>query len=318
MPISTSPLAGDVHVNRPLTNFSQKYLQDANAFIAMSAMPNLPVAKQSDLYYVFDRDDFFRDEAAERADGTESQGGGWALSTEPYFCRTYSFHKDVTDRQRANQDSVIQLDNSSAQYVSHKMLIKRETNFKAQYFNTGIWATDVSKTWSGTSDDPIVNIREARRTVQGNTGYQPNKMVISRAAYDILLDNDALLSRITGGSTREMPAMVMRELLAQLFELDRIFVMDAIVTTSKKGETAAREFIGGSNALVYYAPDSVSISEPSAGVQFSWTGLLGSTPAGMRIKKFRIDQYETDRVEGDMSFDHKVTGADLGYFFTIS
>ena len=69
--IVTNPTAGDVHVNTPLTNFSEKWLQDQVAFIGLNAMPNLPVAKQSELYYEFSREDFFRDEAQERADGTE-------------------------------------------------------------------------------------------------------------------------------------------------------------------------------------------------------------------------------------------------------
>ena len=50
MPIVTNPTAGDVHVDRPLTNFSQNFLQDTEMFVAMSSWPNLPVRMQSDLY----------------------------------------------------------------------------------------------------------------------------------------------------------------------------------------------------------------------------------------------------------------------------
>ena len=141
-------------------------------------------------------------------------------------------------------------------------------------------------------------------------------MLIGRQAYDALLDNDAVLARITGGSTRDIPALVMRTLLAQLFELDEIFVMDSIETTSKKGATAARAFIGGDNALVYYAPNSVTLEEPTAGAQFSWTGLLGNTENGLRVKRFRVEANEADRIEGQMAMDMKLTGTDLGYFFT--
>ena len=318
MPIVTNPVAGDVHVNVPLTNFSQKYLQDMDMFVSTMAFPNSPVAKQSDLYYEFDRDDFFRDEAEERADGTESAGGSFNLSTEPYFAKVYAYHKDVTDRQRVNQDMPVQLDLSSTQFIMHKLMIRRERLFADTYFSSGVWATDDdTKNWSATVSDPIVDVRTAIRTVQSNTGYRPNKILMGRAAYDILLDNDAILSRITGGSTREVPARVMRELLSQMFEVEAIYVMDSIYTTTGAGvATQARQFIGTDNCLVYYAPNGVSLNEPSAGVQFSWTGMLGNTDNGIRVRRFRMEENSADRIEGEMAFDYKVTGVDLGYFFS--
>ncbi|MCH9664656.1 MAG: major capsid protein [Gammaproteobacteria bacterium] len=317
--IVTNPTAGDVHVNVPLTNFSQKYLQNADAFVATRAFPNLPVTKQSDLYYVFDRDDFYRDEAAERADGTESEGGSFDLSTDPYFARVYAFHKDVTDRQRANQDTPVQLDNSATQFVTHKLLIRRERVFQSQFFADGIWThgnAAPSPLWSAATGDPINDIRDAKRTVQEATGYRPNKLLLGRQAYDTLIENDLILARIAGGATNNTPAIVMRQLLAQLFELDAIYVMDGIYTSSVKGAaTTTRAFIGGDNALLYYAPDTVGLNEPTAGVQLSWTGLLGNTANGMRIRRFRNEATQADRIEGEMSFDYRRTGADLGFFW---
>ena len=315
--IVTNPTAGDVHVNTPLTNFSQKYLQSADSFISTRAFPNAPVVKQSDLYYVFDRDDFYRDDAEERADGTESAGGSFDLSTDPYFARVYAFHKDVTDRQRANQDAAVQLDTSATQFVSHKLMIRREKAFADAFFTTGRWATDNnSVNWTTATSDPIVDFRNAKRQVKMDTGYEPNKVIFGRQSWDAILDNDAVLARITGGSTRDMPAMVMRELVAQLLEVDEIFVMNAIETTTQKGAaTQTRAFIGGAHALLYYAPDSVALNEPTAGAQFSWTGFTGATDAGMRIRRFRKESLSADRIEGEMAFDYRLTGRDLGYFF---
>ena len=334
MPIVTNPTAGDVHVNRPLTNFSQMYLQREDAFVAMDAWPNMPSMMQSDLYYEFDRGDFYRDEAEERTDGTETQGAGFRLATRPYFTRVYGFHKDVTDRQRANQDAPVRLDQSATRFVSHKLLIRRERQMQSGLFsNTASpWfnglgsaqatGTTPSPLWSAPTGDPIVDIRTAIRSVHQTTGYRPNKMLIGRRAYDTLLDNDSILARITGGSNNAMPAMVMRQLLAALFELDAIYVMDSVVNTGPKDTSAtlnnqeSNAFIGGDDALVYYAPDSVGLEEPTAAVQFSWTGLLGSTANGMRIKRFRMENLEADRIEGQMAFDFRLTSGALGFLYT--
>lgn len=329
MPIVTNPTAGDVHVNRPLTNFSQKYLQTAEAFMAMEAWPNLPVSMQSDLYYEFDRSDFYRDEAVERADGTASAGGGFNLATNPYFARVYAFHKDVTDRQRSNQDAGVQLDQSATQYVTHKLLIRRERVMQANlfagslYFNGTSAATAGTNTdWSSATSDPIAQVRTAIRSVHQLTGYRPNRMLIGRQGYDTLLDNDAVLDRITGGATNAQPARVMRQLLAALFELESIHVMDSVYNSGAEGDGStlnqneSNTFIGGDNALIYYAPQSVGLEEPTAGVQFSWTGLLGATGSGMRIKRFRMEEYESDRIEGQMAFDFKLTSGQLGFLYT--
>ena len=61
------PTPSDVHVNAPLTQISIAFLQNASDFIATRVFPNIPVSKQSDRYYTYERGDFNRDEMAERA-----------------------------------------------------------------------------------------------------------------------------------------------------------------------------------------------------------------------------------------------------------
>lgn len=318
MPL-TRPLASEVHVDRPLTNFAQLYLQGEDTFVANMAFPNIPSAKQSDLYYVFDRDDYYRDEAAIREDGTESAGGGFKLSTESFRAEVFAFHKLVTDRQRSNQDDAIRLDESATRYVTQKHLIRRERAMVDALFTAARWGsyTAPNVNWSGGTDDPIVQVRTAIRTVQENTGYRPNKILIGRHAYDTLLDNDSILARITGGAMNAMPAQVQRELLAMIFEVNRVMVVDAMFTSTPEGDsTPSRQFIGGDNMLVYYAPDSVGMFEPTAGTRFDWTGYMGDAGDGIIISNIRDEHKKADKIEGEMAFDFKQTGVDLGYFFS--
>jgi hypothetical protein len=132
-----NPTPGDVHVNAPLTNISVAMMQSASNFIGVRAFPNVPVQKQSDRYYTFDRGEFNRDEMQERAPSTESSGGGYTVDNTPtYFCRVYAFHKDIDDQMRANADSVLQLDREATQYCTMKALIKREKVWANAYFKT--------------------------------------------------------------------------------------------------------------------------------------------------------------------------------------
>lgn len=313
---ATNPTESDVHVSRPLTNFSQKYLQDATNFVAGRAMPNIPVANQFDQYYNFNMGDFFRDEAEERADGTESAGGGFSLSQDNYMAKVYAFHKDVTDRQRGNADSQVALDQSAAEYVTLKMLIKRERIFEAAFMQTGIWGTDENVSWVTTAD-PVDAVVSAKSVVHLNTGFRPNKGIATRTAWDTLLKNDALLSRISGGATANTPAHMLKRLIEGWFELDEIFIMDGVYNTAIRGATASNSFMGGDNFLLYYAPNSAVGDTPTAGAGFSWTGFAGSTGSGIAVSKFRLEQkLKSDRVEGEIAVDYKLTAPALGYMFT--
>ena len=72
------PTASDVHVNMPLTIISIAWRQDQSEFVADQVFPNVPVQKQADRYYVYDRDNWFRAQAEKRGLAQES-----AAATNP-------------------------------------------------------------------------------------------------------------------------------------------------------------------------------------------------------------------------------------------
>ena len=55
-----NPTISSVHTNRPLTNISIAWRQAATDFVADRVFPIIPVQKQSDLYYVYDRSYWYR------------------------------------------------------------------------------------------------------------------------------------------------------------------------------------------------------------------------------------------------------------------
>lgn len=334
----TQPSRSDVHVNTPLTNVSIAFLQDADAFVANRVFPNIPVQKKSDAYFTYERGEFNRDEMKERSPGTESAGGSYQISNDTYLAKTRAFHKDVPDEVRDNADDPINLDREATEYVTHKALIKREVTWASTYFTAGnpgdTWTFDVDGAasesasfdptnasnndkvrWDDSSSTPIEDVRQGKRFVQEETGFRPNTLTLGREVFDALLDHPDIIARLDSGQTPVGPAMANRQALAALFELDEILVMDAIQNTANEGATASHSFIGGKNGLLSYKPSSPGLLTPSAGYTFSWTGRVGSGNDGLRIKRFRIDEIESDRIEIDMSYDQKLISADLGYFF---
>ena len=327
------PSRGDVHVNRPLTNISVAYMQAAGIFIASRVFPNIPVMKQSDAYFTYDRGEFNRDDMEERMPARESAGGTYKIASDTYYARVFAFHKDVPDQVRSNQDSPINLDREATEFVTRKGLIKREVSWVDTYFKTGVWSfavdgagsrstsLDPSGTsdndvayWSAADSTPIEDVRLLKRLVLEETGFMPNVLTLGRAVFDVLVDHGDIVGRLDRGQTTG-PAIANRDALAALFEVDEILVMDAIRNTGKEGQSANHSFIGGKHALLSYRPATAGLLTPSAGYTFSWNGYLGASDDGIRIKRFRMENLASDRVEAEMAYDQKLIAADLGALF---
>lgn len=318
------PTMQNAHVDRALTNISVSYLQDASAFIADKVFPVVPVKRQSDIFYVYDKGDFMRDEAQVRGGATESAGGDYGVeAADPYYCRKHAFHKDVTPEERANYDEPLDADKDATDFVTQKMLIRREMQWASKYFKTGVWGTEIAGAdaagsgtvvkWSLATSNPIKDVTEAGVKMASETGYKPNTLVLSPYAFNALKNHDDILERIK----YTQKGIVTADLLATLFEVERVLVAWSVVNSAAKGVDASIDFIMGKHALLCYSNPRPALRKPSAGYIFAWTGLEGSGAYGNRIVRLPMDLLGlgTERIEGEMAFDAKVICADMGTFF---
>ncbi|CDH43840.1 major capsid protein [Candidatus Contendibacter odensensis] len=322
------PSVSDVHVNTPLTQISIAYLQNQQNFVASRVFPVIPVSKQSDRYYTYDRGDFNRDEMQLRAPSTESAGTGYRIDNTPtYYTPIYALHKDIPDEVRANSDAVLNPDRETTELLTLKSLLKKEKLWASTYFTNGVWTTDLTgvsgtpttnqvKQWNDSASTPVQDVRAAATAILQRTGFKPNKLVIGKAVYDALADNVSIMDRIKYGAAPNQPAMVTLQAMAALFEVDSIEVMSAIENTAAEGAANVHSFIGGKKALLVYAPPSPGLMTPSAGYTFAWSGMFGGDAAGIRIRTFRMENLKSDRIECEYSFDQKLIAADLGAFWT--
>lgn len=332
------PTRSMVHIDRALTNISVAYIQDANAFVADKVFPVVPVKKQSDRYFVYLKEDWFRDEAEERAPGTESAGGKYEIDNTPtYFCKKYAFHRDIVEEDRANQDEPLNVDTDSTEFISQKMLLRREVVWAGSYFTpagsagarTSNWGTTMSGVGSGTpsasqflqwdaeGSTPIEDVSAGKMAMASVTGYKPNVLVLGANVFEKLRNHDDILGRIVFTQRGYVTA----DILAQLFDVEKIVVGWAVKNSAKKlpGDPSNEDtdFLLGKHALLAYAPSRPALKTPSAGYIFAWTGLLGAGAYGNRMMRIPMPWLGqgTERIEGEMAFDLKIVASELGVFF---
>lgn len=312
------PTQNQVHVDAILTNLSVAYIQDTDQFIADKVFPQVPVSKQSDSYYVYDKQAWFKDDAQLRPPSTESAGGGYSLSTETYNALVYAFHKDLDDRVMANYDNPLQPRRDSAELVAHKLMLKREYTFMDKFLKSGVWGTDVDLNtdpddqWSDYAEsDPITFITQKRRDIYNETGFKPNRLLIGGEVWDSLKDHPEILDRVK--YTREA-IDINPSLVARAFDLDDIVIAEGLYSNAAEGETDLdlTPFVD-KKALLYYAPRRPSLLTPSAGYIFTWNGYTDNAYA-FNTSSFYMESIKSERIEGEMAYDQKVIGEDLGLF----
>lgn len=313
------PRLSDVHVDRPMTSVSIAYIQGEDKFIADKIFANIPVQNASDSYYEYEKEDWFRDDMEIRAPGTESSGSGYRINANSkYSIDVWAMHKDVDDQTRSNYDKPLDADRDATIFLSQKAMLRKEKHFASKYFKTGIWTGTSSGTdivpatkWDNAASDPIVDIEKEIDAMEEKTSFTPNTLIVSKNVHRALKNNAAILDRFKYTQKGVLTA----EILAMLFGVDRYIVAKATNNLAEEGKVANMKFIYGDGALLCYSNPTPSIMQPSAGYTFSWRGYLSATALGSRMKKFRMDHLESDRLEIDMAFDMKQTGADLGGFF---
>jgi hypothetical protein len=317
------PTSSQVHVDAILTNISVAYLQRAEGFIADKVFPVVPVDKQSDKYFTYDKNDWLRDEAQVRADGTESVGSGYNISTATYYADVYAIHKDIGDQTRANADAPINVDREATEFVTHRLLLRRENQFVSDFMTTSVWSKDITGVaasastnqtirWSDyTNSDPIEDIEAGKASILSTTGFEANTLVLGYDVFRQLKNHPDLVDRIKYTSSQT----ITEDMLARMFDIERVLVSKSVKATNDEGATGAYSFTTGKTALLAHVAPSPGLLTPSAGYTFAWTGVSDGMGATIGTSSFRLESLRATRVESQIAFDNKVVASDLGYFW---
>ena len=327
------PTLQDVHVAAALTNIAVAYIQDEDHYIAESVFPMVPVQHQTDKYFVWSKADFFRDEAQLRADTTESAGTGINLSTQSYSANVWALHQDIGAQTRSNADPAVDLDATVTKVLMQKLLIRRDRFFTANYMKTGVWSQDVTGTTAGAgvtpgttttvqwdddaNSDPFTDVAAQQTYILQNTGFMPNRLVLSWSAYQALRKHPLIVDRIKYTSAT-FAGTITPALLAEAFDIEEVVVSKAVYNTAAENVTASMAFINSKNALLVYAAPAPGLMVPSAGYTFGWQGFTGLNSLGVRVSQIPMNWLGlgTVRTEAEMAFDMQIVGSDLGVYFS--
>lgn len=323
----TLPSNRDVHVNAVLTDWAVQYGNLLTDFQADNLAPIVPSKKQSNAYFTYEKADWFRDEMKERADGQPVPLAGYRVNADnSYTIKVWSVGKPIDDQTEDNEDGPLDSDEDATKFVMDLERIRRERAFATAALATSVWGTDVTGNtsasvygsntvaqWDDADSSPLEDIAYYRTKVKLATGLDPNVLAIGRQVWDVLKNHADVLARITGGSNNGNPALVTRQTVAALFELEDIVVLQAVHNTAAENATMTGAFIAGKHGLLMHRNKNAGRKGATAIKTFTWQRPK-TDASGIAILKSQIDIHRR-LVEVESNFTHKVVAADLGVFF---
>jgi len=314
----------EVHIDAPLSTFSVGVIEESPRVFG-GFFPVTPTEHLSDKYQIIDRNPFLRGDSQPRIVGQESTGHVMTLSLDNFNCTRYDEHTDVDWDKIRNADNPRMLEEAATRLAVENLLMTQEVLFATRFFVPSVWGTTIvggagfTKWSDAASSNPIADVEAGRRAIRLGGGKLPNKLLLGWDAWVALKTHPTIMERIVAGGTPGSPAIITKQAVAAVFELDEIIVAEAVKATNPVGAAETYDFVFGKHALLaYVGANGEGDFMASAGRIFAWKGTnegavdeMGRTVA---VTQFDIVERRITRYEPGMALDFKITGTKLGYF----
>lgn len=315
--------------NNYLTNMSVAYFQPDDWFVSPFVFPILPVQLSTSYHYIFDKGDLARDNVQRKPEFGKVTPMMFGSKQELYSCEVDQIIVGIDqistlNYQRSAAPGIIDPRRAKVRIATEQLKLHMDRVFADGYFKSGAWTNEwagVTTTPSGkqfykfsdSNCDPVKFIGDRRVEMMREGRRKPNVLALGVEAYEALKNNASILDRVKYSGSTANPATINANVLAQLFEIDRVVVLNSTYNKGGYGSTSMDFVCDSKGALLAYAAPNPAIDEVSAGYTFAWD-MLGNG------QYLAFDQYEgekgthTEFIEGLTSYTSKKVCDELGVF----
>lgn len=315
--------------NNYLTNMSVAHFQPDDWFVSPFVFPILPVQLSTSYYYIFDKGDLARDNVQRKPEFGKVTPMMFGSKQELYSCEVDQIIVGIDqistlNYQRSGAPGIIDPRRAKVRIATEQLKLHVDRVFADAYFKSGVWTNEwagVTTTPSGkqfykfsdSNCDPVKFIGDRRVEMMREGRRKPNVLALGVEAYEALKNNASILDRVKYSGSTANPATINANVLAQVFEIDRVVVLNSTYNKGGYGSTSMDFVCDSKGALLAYAAPNPAIDEVTAGYTFAWD-MLGNG------QYLAFDQYEgekgthTEFIEGLLSYTPKKVCDELGVF----
>lgn len=304
---------GTVHVDQLLSNLARLYRPEG--FIADQLCPYIPVSNESDIYPVFTQGDFYGTDVDDLVpDRAEPRVVDVSHSTEQYVTVRRELAWDISDRERKNADSQLNLERNKQSNVIGRLALKREARVAAllrKAANGGglTLGANAANKWDAAATTTIESdIWTGREAMRLTIGVRPNLIVIPEAVAAGMQKNTQLVAKLqyTYGSAGERPLLsdYYPDLPPVLFGM-RVLIPGLIQNTAKEGATESYSDVWGEAVRMLYVTSGPALENPSVAYTFRSEDF---STRSTREDKPRVDWFATGQ-----TIVEKIVAPNAGY-----
>lgn len=294
-----------VHVSAPLTNIAIKFKN--MALVAEQVFPVVPVAKESDKYYVFRKEELSIDKAL-RAAGAKAKEIVWDVDSSTYSAEEYALSHLVPDRIVNNADNAVRPKMTSTQKLTNKILLAQELRVAALVQSTANLTQNgaPSTQWDQASPNIEGDVDVAKNSIRVNAGTEGTSIVIPYKVAQIVKRDTTVRNLIR----YTVPGDILLrngDLPPILWNLE-VIVAGAIRNTANEAAAATLTDVWTDNVLVFYKEATPSLDALSLGYIFRVGNFV--------TKIYRVEERAGEMVEVSVIEDEKLVASDAGYLLT--
>jgi hypothetical protein len=304
-----------IKTDKVLSNISVGF--HPNGAISDMIAPNIEVNIQTGIYKKFSKDNWRVEDTLRKSGAPARKANTFTASNETYYAQRHSLKDSINDDDRANADDPIKrtFDKMVTRRLKTKLIIGKEVDSASVLFNTSNFAGKTEalsgdNQWNannGATSYPIDVILSKHETVIKNCGKKANTVVMGHEVFTVLKTHPQLANYVSANVDKK----IMESKMAEMFEVDRVLIGSMPYNSAAEGLTESNNFIWGKKLLLAYVSPNPAIDEPSLMYSFRWK--FGNVGMIDNVKKWRDEELESDWIEVNTTYDHKIVSNDCGY-----
>lgn len=311
----------DITADQLLTEVSIAYYNDNRDGFAHTIFPSVPVDEETGRYFEFSRDELLRTDAQKRRPKSPFARKDLGVTQRTYTCEQTALEIPLGDEESGTAASPLD-EQAMAVALTEDLVISRELDFWSTYITptSGVWgayedgSNDFVQWNANTGTRILQNVDAWHDAVKQGCGFKANTILMSKDVFNAARNDSAVKSAIFGGGTVGAPSLITASLMAQIFDVDRVVVADAVYNSAAEGLSYSGGFFGTERFWIGYVSPTPSKLSPSAGYSFSWTGLdsIDANSGLGGIERYRDETIRSDVFRGTTYYAHEVVASGAG------
>ena len=303
----------DWHIDAAMSEISVQFALDPSKYIAPMILPTVPVGKQSDRYYIWEKADWFRIPNTVRARGTAPREVEMSVSSAGYYATNYMLAEKIPFEDLSNADMALALEENATRHLMQILMLDQEYRIgtlltTATNAGSGTTLTGDNQWSSGETSTPISDVSTGKAWMRMETGFEPNTMIVGAQVHDALRLHPDIIDRIK--YVQRTTQATIDAALADIFGVQRYLVGSAIRSSGEEGQKASMAYIWGKTVTLAYVTPTPGLNTPTAGYMFRWK------PEG--FTDFVVETKDDDNVKARMKRcgyfqDEKIVAKELLY-----